>query len=105
MIIIRKSWGITGRSRAVWSCEALPEITFFASSTLSYAKGAKANQLYHHVESCQETVPEALTAFLEGNGFDYERQKPGPPMHPASEVRIFDVLCTIVSFVFYMGNS
>ena len=25
---------------------------------------------YHHVESCQETVPEALTAFLEGNGFE-----------------------------------
>ena len=25
---------------------------------------------YHHVESCQETVPEALTAFLEGNDFE-----------------------------------
>ena len=25
---------------------------------------------YHHVESCQETVPEAITAFLEGT--DYE---------------------------------
>lgn len=25
---------------------------------------------YHHVESCQETVPEALTAFFEGNGFE-----------------------------------
>ena len=24
---------------------------------------------YHHVESCQETVPEAVTAFLEGNDF------------------------------------
>ena len=24
---------------------------------------------YHHVESCQETVPEALTAFLEGTDF------------------------------------
>jgi len=24
---------------------------------------------YHHVESCQETVPEAITAFLEGNSF------------------------------------
>lgn len=24
---------------------------------------------YHHVESCQETVPEAITAFLEGNDF------------------------------------
>lgn len=25
---------------------------------------------YHHVESCQETVPEAVTAFLEGTGFE-----------------------------------
>lgn len=26
--------------------------------------------LYHHVESCQETVPEAITAFLEGKDFE-----------------------------------
>lgn len=25
---------------------------------------------YHHVESCQETVPEAITAFLEANNFE-----------------------------------
>ena len=25
---------------------------------------------YHHVESCQETVPQAITAFLEGVGFE-----------------------------------
>ena len=25
---------------------------------------------YHHVESCQQTVPEAITAFLEGNSFE-----------------------------------
>ena len=25
---------------------------------------------YHHVESCQETVPEAVTAFLEGKDFE-----------------------------------
>ena len=25
---------------------------------------------YHHVESCQETVPEAINAFLEGNSFE-----------------------------------
>ncbi len=25
---------------------------------------------YHHVESCQETVPEAMTAFLEGESFE-----------------------------------
>ena len=25
---------------------------------------------YYHVETCQKTVPEAITAFLEGNGFE-----------------------------------
>ena len=25
---------------------------------------------YHHVESCQQTVPEAITAFREGNDFE-----------------------------------
>ena len=25
---------------------------------------------YHHMESCEETVPEAMTAFLEGNDFE-----------------------------------
>lgn len=25
---------------------------------------------YHHIETCMETVPEALTAFLEGNSFE-----------------------------------
>jgi ADP-ribosylglycohydrolase len=25
---------------------------------------------YHHLESCQKTVPEAITAFLEGNDFE-----------------------------------
>ena len=25
---------------------------------------------YHHVETCQQTVPEAITAFLEGNDFE-----------------------------------
>lgn len=25
---------------------------------------------YHHIESCQETVPEALTAFMEGADFE-----------------------------------
>ena len=25
---------------------------------------------YHHVETCQKTVPEAITAFMEGNDFE-----------------------------------
>ena len=28
------------------------------------------NTQYHHIESCQETVPEALTAFMEGADFE-----------------------------------
>lgn len=30
----------------------------------------KIRPTYHHVESCQETVPEAITAFLEGESFE-----------------------------------
>ena len=30
----------------------------------------KIRPAYRHVESCQETVPEAITAFLEGNSFE-----------------------------------
>lgn len=30
----------------------------------------KIRPSYHHVESCQETVPEAITAFLEGDSFE-----------------------------------
>jgi len=31
---------------------------------------AEIRPCYHHVESCQETVPEAITAFLEGDSFE-----------------------------------
>lgn len=31
---------------------------------------AEIRPTYHHVESCQETVPEAMTAFLEGHDFE-----------------------------------
>ena len=32
---------------------------------------AEIRPKYHHVESCQETVPEAITAFLEGRNFEH----------------------------------
>ena len=38
-----------------------------------YDLSRNCNQIrptYHHVESCQETVPEAITAFLEGEDFE-----------------------------------
>lgn len=31
---------------------------------------AEIRPTYHHVESCQQTVPEAITAYLEGNSFE-----------------------------------
>ena len=37
---------------------------------LKYSKGQCIRPHYHHVESCQETVPEAITAFLEGIDFE-----------------------------------
>ena len=48
------------------------EIRAFAQS-LGYDLSRTCDQIrphYHHVESCQETVPEAITAFLEGESFE-----------------------------------
>lgn len=41
--------------------------------TFGYDLSRSCDQIrpgYHHVESCQETVPEAITAFLEGDSFE-----------------------------------
>ena len=54
----------TGHSKA--------EIHAFARS-LGYDFSRTCDEIrphYHHVESCQETVPEAITAFLEGESFE-----------------------------------
>ena len=48
------------------------EIKAFAES-LGYDLSRTCDEIrpgYHHVESCQETVPEAITAFLEGESFE-----------------------------------
>ena len=48
------------------------EIRAFARS-LGYDFSRTCDEIrlhYHHVESCQETVPEAITAFLEGESFE-----------------------------------
>lgn len=45
----------------------------FVSETFGYDLSRSCDAIrptYHHVESCQETVPEALTAFLEGEDFE-----------------------------------
>ncbi|MBR4760236.1 MAG: ADP-ribosylglycohydrolase family protein [Lachnospiraceae bacterium] len=49
------------------------EIKEYIVKEFSYDLSRKLDDIrptYHHVESCQETVPEAITAFLEGNSFE-----------------------------------
>ena len=55
----------TGHSKA--------EIKEFIECEFGYDLSRTCDEIrptYHHVESCQETVPEAITAFLEGNSFE-----------------------------------
>jgi len=45
----------------------------YIENEFSYALNRTCDEIrptYHHVESCQETVPEAITAFLEGDSFE-----------------------------------
>ena len=49
------------------------EIRAFIENRFGYDLSRTCDQIrpgYHHVESCQETVPEAITAFLEGESFE-----------------------------------
>ncbi len=49
------------------------EIRNIVSDTFGYDLSRTCDEIrpsYHHVESCQETVPEAVTAFLEGEDFE-----------------------------------
>ena len=49
------------------------EIKGYVESRYGYDLGRTLDEIrpgYRHVESCQETVPEAITAFLEGDGFE-----------------------------------
>ena len=57
--------GRTGCSKA--------EIKAYVEENFHYDLSRTCNEIrpgYHHVESCQETVPEAITAFLEGQDFE-----------------------------------
>lgn len=50
-----------------------PEIKAYIEDTFGYDLSRTCDEIrpnYHHVESCQETVPEAITAFLEGESFE-----------------------------------
>lgn len=49
------------------------EIKDYVEEEFGYVLNRTCDEIrptYHHVESCMETVPEALTAFLEGNSFE-----------------------------------
>ena len=55
----------TGRSKE--------EIKAYIEQEFGYDLSRTCDEIrpdYHHVESCQETVPEAITAFLEGDDFE-----------------------------------
>ena len=49
------------------------EIREFVTDTFGYDLSRTCDEIrpeYYHVESCQQTVPEAITAFLEGESFE-----------------------------------
>ena len=49
------------------------EIKEYVTSEFGYDLSRTCDEIrpgYRHVESCQEAVPEAITAFLEGDGFE-----------------------------------
>ena len=55
----------TGHSKA--------EIKAYIEDNFCYDLSRTCDEIrpgYHHVESCQETAPEAITAFLEGESFE-----------------------------------
>lgn len=52
---------------------AKEEIRTYIEENFHYDLSRSCDEIrpnYHHVESCQETVPEAITAFLEGESFE-----------------------------------
>ena len=57
--------GRTGHSKAQIKAYIQQEFHYDLSRTCDEIRPD-----YHHVESCQETVPEAITAFLEGESFE-----------------------------------
>lgn len=50
-----------------------PEIKQYVEQTFGYGLNRTCDEIrptYHHVETCQQTVPEAIIAFLESNSFE-----------------------------------
>lgn len=55
----------TGRSKEEIKTYIIEEFSYDLSRTCD-----EIRPNYHHVQTCQETVPEAITAFLEGESFE-----------------------------------
>ena len=55
----------TGKSKVQIKSYIMTEFGYDLSRTCD-----EIRPTYHHVESCQQTVPEAITAFLEGSDFE-----------------------------------
>lgn len=68
--------GAEATAAAIWMARtgaAKAEIKEYVVREFGYDLSRTCDEIrpkYHHVESCQETVPEAITAFLEGNDFE-----------------------------------
>ena len=68
--------GAEATAAAIWMARkgcSKEEIRDFITGEIGYDLSRTCDEIrpgYHHVESCQETVPEAITAFLEGDDFE-----------------------------------
>ena len=68
--------GADATASAIWLARnghSKDEIKAFIVNETGYDLSRTCDEIrpgYYHVESCQQTVPEAITAFLEGNDFE-----------------------------------
>ncbi|MBR3756723.1 MAG: ADP-ribosylglycohydrolase family protein [Firmicutes bacterium] len=68
--------GAEATASAIWMARhgcSKAEIKDYIISEFEYDLSGTCDEIrpgYHHVESCQQTVPEAMTAFLEGKNFE-----------------------------------
>ena len=68
--------GADATASAIWMARngySKEDIRGFIINDIGYDLSRTCDDIrpgYHHVESCQETVPEAITAFLEGTDFE-----------------------------------
>ena len=68
--------GAEATASAIWMARngsSKDEIRAFITQQFGYDLSRTCDEIrptYHHVESCQQTVPEAITVFLEGTDFE-----------------------------------